>query len=118
MTSTHISFYLRSSRVHVFAEMLRGIGSPRRICFMIEENGETLLVAPYSKVDLKSHAVPDEIYKGTGQMEVCSIKLCRLISQIHGWDLSQSYRIPGIIKEKQKVAVFYLKSAEVIEKSE
>ena len=114
MQETYISFYLKANRIHIFVDALRGLGSPSRICFMIEENGETLLVAPYEKRDFKSHSVPSEVYHGTGCMEVSSMKLCHIIASLHHWDLNRSYRVPGRIREEQKVAIFHLRSAEVI----
>lgn len=115
MADTNISFYLKANRIHVFVDALRKIGSPQRICFMIEENGQTLLLAPYEKRDFKSHSVPAEVYKGTGVMEVSSKKLCQLIAQLHRWNPEQSYRVPGNVNEEHKVLIFELTKAEAIE---
>ena len=115
MADTNISFYLKANRIHVFVDALRKIGSPRRVCFMIEENGQTLLLAPYEKRDFKSHSVPAEVYKGAGVMEVSSKKLCQLIAQMHHWNLGHSYRVPGIIIAEHKVIIFELTKAEAIE---
>ena len=70
MMETYISFYLKANRIHVFVDALREIGSPKRICFMISDDGKTLLVVPYQKRDFVSHKVPSEVYKGVGGMEV------------------------------------------------
>lgn len=118
MHETHISFYLKANRIRIFVDALRGIGSPSRICFMIEESGETLLVAPYGKRDFRSHAVPPEVYGGTGGMEVSSFKLCCIIANLHHWDLSRSYRVPGKVYPEQKAAVFKLSEAEGIDHAE
>ena len=118
MQETFISFYLKANRIHIFVDALRGLGSPSRICFMIEENGETLLIAPYEKRDFKSHGVPKEVYSGTGGMEVSSMKLCRIIAGLHKWDTSRSYRVPGKVYAEKKVAIFSLKEAELIDRQE
>lgn len=118
MQDTFISFYLKANRIHIFVDALRGMGSPSRICFMIEESGETLLIAPYEKRDFKSHSVPKEVYSGTGGMEVSSMKLCRIIANLHHWDISRSYRVPGKVFTDKKVAVFQLTEAEVIDRAE
>lgn len=115
MQDTYISFYLKANRIHIFVDALRGIGSPSRICFMVEESGETLLVAPYGKRDFKSHSVPPVVYSGTGGMEVSSFRLCRMIASLHHWDVSRSYRVPGKVYSEQKVAIFKLSEAEVID---
>jgi len=112
---TNISFYLRANRIHIFVDALRGIGEPSRICFMISESGESLLIAPYDKRDFKSHSVPQEVYSGTEAMEISSIKLCRIIAKLHDWDLSRSYRVPGKVYERKKIAIFDLNNAEPIE---
>lgn len=118
MYETNISFYLKANRIHIFVDALRRLGSPARICFMIEENGETLLIAPYEKRDFKSHGVPKEVYSGTGTMEVSSMKLCRIIAGLHDWDTSRSYRVPGKVYSEKNVAIFNLKEAELIDRQE
>lgn len=117
MIETNISFYLKSSRVHIYIDTLRDIGNPNRICFMLERNGKTILLTPYKKRDFKSHMVPSEVYKNKRCMEISSIKLCRLIANTHNWNLSYSYRVPCRINIKQKVAVFDLTKAEIIMRS-
>ena len=79
MNDTHISFYLRANRIHIFVDALRAIGSPKRICFMVAEDGQSFLIAPYDKRDFKSHGVPADVYQGDGRMEISSMKFC-----IHG----------------------------------
>lgn len=118
MPDSYISFYLKANRVHVFIDVLRGLGSPSRICLMIEENGRTLLIAPYEKRDFKSHAVPPEAYKGAGGIEVSSMRLCQIIARLHHWDAERSYRVPGTIYPEKEVAIFRLTGAEIIEKPE
>ena len=118
MLETYISFYLRSNKIHIFVEALRALGKPSRICFMIEENGATLLVTPYGKRDFVSHAVPQDVYSGTAAMEVSSYKLCRIIASLYDWDLSRSYRVPGMVFPEKKIAIFDLKKAEIIDRFE
>lgn len=118
MYETNISFYLKANRVHIFVDALRRLGSPSRICFMIEESGENLLIAPYEKRDFKSHSVPKEVYSGAGAMEVSSMKLCHIIANLHQWEPNRSYRVPGKIFSEKKVAIFNLKEAKLIDKQE
>lgn len=113
-----ISFYLRARRIHVFIETLRGIGSPVRICFMIDKDGNSLLMVPYSKRDFISHAVPSKVYTGLDRMEVTSLKLCRIIAGLHGWDMEKSYRVPGVVFPEKHMAVFNLARACTITRTE
>ena len=118
MPDSYISFYLKANRVHVFIDVLRGLGNPSRICFMIEGNGRTLLIAPYEKRDFKSHAVPSVAYKGAGGLEVSSMRLCQIIAQLHHWNANRSYRVPGTVFIEKEVAIFRLTEAEIIDRPE
>ncbi len=114
MNETYISFYLRSNRIHVFTSALREIGEPSRICFLIGENGHSLLMIPYRKRDFRSHHVPRDVYNGCDSMEISSMKLCRIIAYIHKWDVGQSYRVPGRIYQDEQVVIFDLDRADII----
>ncbi len=116
VNETYISFYLRSNRVHIFVDALRGIGSPKYICFLIQENGHALAVTPYKKKDFRSHRVSPDVYDGTDGMEVCSLKLCQIVSKLYQWDSNHSYRVPGFVLNDHSAAIFNLTQAERIEK--
>jgi len=111
MNETYISFYLRSNRIHVFTSALREIGEPSRICFLIGENGHSLLMVPYGKRDFRSHYVSKDVYAGCDSLEISSMKLCRIIAFIHKWDLRQSYRAPGRIFAEEQIVLFNLDRA-------
>lgn len=115
MDVTYISFYLRAGRIHVFVDALRAIGSPDRICFMIDDDGKHLMIIPYNKRDFKSHKVPKKVYEGQSSLEISSMKFCKLISGMKNWDNSHSYRIPGEIKKTINAAVFNLEEAVAIQ---
>ncbi len=114
MTETYLSFYLRYNRIHIFVDALRGIGCPKYICFMIQTDGNSLAVIPYDKKGFLSHRIPADDYDGVIGMEVCSMKLCQIISSLHRWDADCSYRVPGIVYEDQKAVIFDLLQAEII----
>ena len=114
MYSTYLSFYLNAKRIQVFIEALRGIGSPNRICFMIDQDGNHLLMLPHAKKDLISHGVPQKVYGGTYSLEICSKKLCRILAERHNWDVSRSYRVPGVVVSEKQLAAFELTKAEAI----
>ena len=118
MNETYLSFYLRANRIHVFIDALRGIGCPKFISFMIDETGRSLAMVPYDKKDFYSHRVPFSVYNGGKGMEVSSIRLCRILAREQNWDPEKSYRVPGDIIPKQKIALFYLTEAEEIRHDE
>lgn len=111
MADTYISFYLRNNRIHIFVDALRGIGSPKYVCFLIANDGNTLILSPYQKKDFHSHRVPQDVYHGKRSLELASIRLCQILTVEFGWDSSKSYRIPGRLVEDKKVIVFDLRSA-------
>ena len=115
MRDTFISFYLRANRVHVFVDALRGIGSPKFICFFLQEDGRTFAITPYKKKDFRSHRIPHDVYEGTNGMEVSSKKLCQIISRMHHWVPDCSYRVPGFVLDDHSAAIFDLSQAEIIE---
>lgn len=114
MKKTDISFYLKYNRIHVYVEVLRSIGCPGNVCFMIAENEKSLVLAPYPKRNLKSHRVPSAVYEGGKSMDICSMKMCKLLTDMCSWNTECSYRIPGTIFPGQKIAVFSLLEAEEI----
>ena len=93
MSKTHLSFYLKANRIHIFVDALRLIGSPANIC---------------------SHRVSAEVYKGKRSMEISSLRLCRIMAEMQQWNTSCSYRVPGVIMPRQQICVFYLDQAEPI----
>lgn len=117
MIDTFISFYMKASRVRVSVKCLREIGKPERVCFMISDGGDKLLLAPHKRKDFISHKVPKEVYAGTVGLEVCSKKLCLLIARMYNWNTDCSYRIPGKAYGNQSVAIFDLKDAKVIKQN-
>lgn len=114
MSAVHISFYLRASRIHVFVEALRRIGRPKRICFLISADGESLLMRAHQKRDFQSHKVPQSVYMGGRPLEISSYKLCRILAELHSWNPEYSYRAPGVVRKDQSSILFHLAEAEAI----
>lgn len=114
MDDTYLSFYLKANRVHIFVDALRAIGSPKYICFLMESDGRTLLLKAYPKKDFRSLKVPLEVYRGKKSMEVSSMGLCRIVSQIQCWDCNYSYRVPGTIIQQKELCIFYLEKGKQI----
>lgn len=83
---------------------------------MISDDGKKLAIIPYPKKDFRSHGVPAKVYNGNGGMDISSYKLCHLIADLHHWDNSRSYRIPGTIYPGKNAAVFDLTKASFIDR--
>ena len=116
MNGIHISFYLRTGRIHIFTETLRLIGCPKRICFLISADGQTLLMRAHENRDFKSHKVPQGVYGGERSFEVSSWKLCEILANLHGWDSGRPYRVSGVLMQDRRSVRFSLAEAEVIGK--
>lgn len=111
MTDTNISFYLKTNRIHIFVDALRGIGSPKYISFMISDDGSKLIMKPYDKKDFHSHRVSTNVYNGLKRLELSSLPLCNILSQMFGWGENETYRVPGKIMTQQRIIVFSLDEA-------
>lgn len=111
MDKVYMSFLLTDSTIHFYAEALRGIGNPKRISILLSNDGNTLLITPHDKRDFKSHHVQASTYNGQGKMRVYSQKLCRLIAELHQWEMNKSYRVPGVVIEDKNVVAFDLTEA-------
>ncbi len=116
--TTNISFYLKVNRIHVFVETLKGIGSPKYICFLIDGEGKHLMLRTYHNKDFHSHRISDEVYSGRKSVDISSKKLCDVLANLYNWDKQNSYRIPGYIVNEEKAAIFYLDKAETIARCE
>lgn len=112
MVETNISFYLKTNRIHVFMDALRGIGSPKYICFLISDDGSRLIMKPYDKKDFHSHRVPVDVYNGCKRLELSSLPLCKILTEMFEWSENDTYRVPGKILIEQGLVVFYLNEAE------
>lgn len=111
---SHISFYFYQYRVHVFMDVLRGMGNPSRICFMIDLSGNRLMIVPYKKRDFKSHFVSQKVYADNTGLEISSMKLCKIISRLHNLDEDESYRFPGVVDARKRTAIFDLTKPQAI----
>lgn len=117
MYNTCISFYLKAYRIHVYIDTLRALGSPSRICFMLDNEVSNMAIVSYNKRDFRSHKVSGDVYSGNHSLEISSFPLCKLVAARHKWDINRSYRIIGkveTIENGQKAVVFNLEKAEII----
>ncbi len=111
---TYLSFYLNTSRLHIFSKTIIEIGNPKFIRFLVKEDGQYMIMEAYHKKDFQSHRVPKRA-EGKWEMEVRSLPLCSLLKNRLNWEDGKSYRIPGKTYPKQRLAVFDLSEAEQIQ---
>ena len=111
---TYISFYLATFRIHIFSKTIIEIGNPKFIRFLVKDDGKSMIMEAYHKKDFQSHRVPKRT-DGRWEMEVRSYPLCGLLKNRLQWEEGKSYRIPGKTYPRQKLAVFDLSAATLIQ---
>ena len=116
-SDTYISFYLSTSRIHIFRSTIKDIGNPKFIRFLVKEDGKSMIMEAYYKKDFQSHRVPKVSDNSRWEMEIRSLPLCTLIQNRLNWKTGQSYRIPGKTYPQQRLAVFDLTAAEQIQQA-
>ena len=113
-SDTFVSFYLTTSRIHIFRSTIKDIGNPKFIRFLVKEDGPSMIIEAYHKKDFQSHRVPKETATGYPEMEVRSLPLCYVLkNRLHRED-GKSYRVPGKTYPQQRLAMFDLTAAEMI----
>ena len=73
------------------------------------------MLIPYNKKDFHSHRVPMSVYQGKKGFVLTSIRLCKILALKFNWDMDKSYRVPGFLVNHQKIVIFNLQKAELIE---
>lgn len=116
-SDTYISFYLSTSRIHIFRSTIKDIGNPKFVRFLVKEDGKSMIMEAYYKKDFQSHRVPKVSDNSRWEMEIRSLPLCTLIQNRLNWKAGQSYRIPGKTYSQQRLVVFDLTSAEQIQQA-
>ncbi len=114
-SDTYISFYLTTSRLHIFRRTIKDIGNPKYVRFLVKGDGQSMIMEAYHKKDFHSHRVPKEAKNGHWEMEVSSLPLCTLLKNRLQWEDGKSYRVPGKTYPQQCLAVFDLSAAELIQ---
>lgn len=73
---------------------------------------------PYHQKDFRSFRVPKGVYNpqhGLYQsMQLHSMAFCQILARQLGWNIGQSYRVPGKIVRSNQFVCFELKKAEPI----
>ncbi len=107
---TNLSFYLRSNAIHIFKDAIRVIGTPEFIRFRVHPDGTSMLMESYDRITLTSFRVPKNVDTGRS-LVVHSKAFCRIMANRLGWDISESYRVPGRMIPSENVVIFDLTKA-------
>lgn len=109
---------MRQGKVHIALDAIRALGQPNYIRFMLNQNGTSMVMEPYHKLELQSIRVPKDIDQNLRKCRFGCIRLCRLLAYALGWDDKTTYRIPGKIIPAQKIVIFDMTKATNIHDSD
>lgn len=114
----YLSFYLGSDTIYIFCGVLKKMGRPAYVRFLIDANAMRLAMQPYHRMEFTSFRVPKALYDDQPGKNVSfrirSRAFCQLIAVKMGLDANKSYRIPGEIYPKCSTACFNLMDAREI----
>lgn len=111
---TYISFYLKDGAIRVYTEAIRFLGQPNYVRFLLNGDGSSMVMEPYHKKEFQSIRVRKNADRKLKKMHFSSAYLCRLMTFALGWNPEKSYRVPGRYIPAQKIVVFDMTKATII----
>lgn len=111
---TYVSFYLKDGYIHVYNAALRFLGQPNYIRFLLNQDGSSMVMEPYHKKEFQSIRVRKNMDRGLEKTCFGCVSLCRLMTYALGWNPKKSYRVPGRYIPAQKIVVFDMTQATII----
>ena len=111
---TYISFYLKDGSIHVYTDAIRFLGQPNYIRFLLNNDGSSMVMEPYHKKEFQSIRVRKNADRKLEKTRFRSAYLCRLMTFALGWNQEKSYRVPGRFIPAQKIVVFDMTKATII----
>ncbi len=114
----YLSFYLGSDTIYIFCSVLKRMGRPTYVRFLIDADTMRLAMQPFHKKEFTSFRVPKALYVDRPGKHVSfrihSRAFCQLVAVKMGWNADRSYRIPGTVYSKCSTACFDLTGAKEI----
>ena len=111
---TYVSFYLKDGMINVYTDAIRFLGEPNYIRFLLNGDGSSMILQAYHKKEFQSIRVPKNADRTWTQTRFCSAPMCRLMKYALGWEPDKSYRVPGKYSPAQKIVVFDMTKATII----
>ena len=112
--NTYVSFYLKDGMINVYTDAIRFLGEPNYIRFLLNGDGSSMIMQAYHKKEFQSIRVPKNADRTWTQTRFCSAAMCRLMTFALGWNQEKSYRVPGRFIPAQKIVVFDMTKATII----
>ena len=111
---TYVSFYLKDGVINVYTDAIRFLGEPNYIRFLLNRDGSSMIMQACHKKEFQSIRVHKNVDRSLMQTRFCSAAMCRLMTYALGWEKNKSYRVPGKYIPAQKIVVFDMTQAEII----
>ena len=98
------------SLIHIGKDVLRVLGAPSYVCFKVNQDMSSFIVAPSEEKETLSFKVPDNIYLDNNvMMRVTSQSFVVGLLAMNNIDSDHTYRIAGTYSEKNNAVVFNMK---------
>lgn len=111
-----ISLYGKTNSIHVGKDVIRVLGVPEYLCFMINQAMDSIVIRSGSYDEFLAFKVPDNIcFLKNKQMRVASQAFVNGLMLMNDLDPSHTYQIEGSYSEEKNVVVFYLKDSQLFE---
>ena len=111
---TYVSFYLKDGMINVYTDAIRFLGEPNYFRFLLNGDGSSMIMQAYHKKEFQSIRVPKNADRTWTQTRFCRAPMCRLMKNALGWEPDKSYRVPGKYIPAQKIVVFDMTKATII----
>lgn len=112
-----VSFYGKVNAINIGKDVIRVLGAPLYICFKVNRNMDSIIIAPCEGKETLSFKVPDNIYLvNSVQMRVTSRSFVLGLMTMNNMNMSYTYKVAGTYSEKNNVVIFHLADKRVYKK--
>ena len=113
-----ISFSVRRGRLLIYHSVIRRLGEPERIRFLLNSRDNHIAVQACEPIDKHSFRVPKAVEGERYQFDISSSPLLSVLYKQCGWDADKTYLVYGRDYQKNHLVDFDLGTAEVISPDE
>ena len=109
-----LSFSIRRGRLLIYHSVIRALGEPEQIRFLLNSRERHIAVQSCEPIDQHSFRVPKVQDGERFQFDISSSPLLSVLYKQCGWDADKTYLVYGREFQKNHLVDFDLNTAEVI----
>lgn len=113
-----ISFSIRRGRLLIYHSVIRALGEPEHIRFLLNSRDKHIAVQACEPIDQHSFRVPKSQEGELFQFEISSSPLLSVLYKQCEWDVDKTFLVYGKEYQKNRLIDFDLSSAAVISPDE